>query len=316
MTSVLDIIEKGTTYLESKGIDEARRNMQLLVTHQLGCSKVELYMQFDRLMAEDELTPLREKLKRRGNGEPLQHILGSVEFYRRDYKTDARALIPRPETEELASIILSLDLPPSLNLLDMGTGSGVLGLTLAAELGGKCHCATLADVSHDALALAEENKNLLGLGRVELLWSDLFSKLEDRKYHLIVANLPYISDADEQTLSSEVQRDPPLALFGGKDGLDILREFINQAPLHLHPGGIIALEIGYDQAEAVETMLSDNEFIDIKTHHDLSGVARFPVAKLPGTPPPTDQAEDSEESKDSEELQADTNQQTHSADYS
>ena len=316
MTSVLDIIEKGTTYLESKGIDEARRNMQLLVTHQLGCSKVELYMQFDRLMAEDELSPLREKLKRRGNGEPLQHILGSVEFFRRDYKTDVRALIPRPETEELASIILSLDLPPSLNLLDMGTGSGVLGLTLAAELGGKCHCATLADVSHDALALAEENKNLLGLGRVELLWSDLFSKLEDRKYHLIVANLPYISDADEQTLSSEVQRDPPLALFGGKDGLDILREFINQAPLHLHPGGIIALEIGYDQAEAVETMLSDNEFIDIKTHHDLSGVARFPVAKLPGTPPPTDQAEDSEESKDSEELQADTNQQTHSADYS
>jgi release factor glutamine methyltransferase len=286
MTSVLDSIEKGTTYLESKGIDDARRNMQLLVTHQLNCSKVELYMQFDRPMTEDELTPLREKLKRRANGEPLQHILGSVEFYRREFKTDSRALIPRPETEELASIILDQDLPPSLTILDVGTGSGVLGLSLAAELGGRCHSLTLSDISHDALSLAEENTTLLGLGRVELLWSDLFSKLEDRKFNLITANLPYIADSEESSLSSEVQKDPALALYGGKDGLDILRDFIKQAPLYLHPGGIVALEIGYDQASAVEAMLGDNQFIEIKTHNDLSGVARFPIAKIPGSPPP------------------------------
>ena len=295
MTSVLDSIEKGTTYLESKGIDDARRNMQLLVTHQLGCSKVELYMQFDRPMTEDELTPLREKLKRRAGGEPLQHILGSVEFYRREFKTDSRALIPRPETEELVSIILNQDLPPSLNLLDIGTGSGVLGLSLAAELGGRCHCATLSDISHDALSLAEENTVLLGLGRIELLWSDLFSKLEDRKFHLITANLPYIDDSEEETLSNEVQRDPALALYGGKDGLDILRDFIKQAPRHLHPGGIIALEIGYNQAEAIETMLGDSEFIDIKTHHDLNGVARFPIAKIQGSPPPINPPSETEE---------------------
>lgn len=290
MTSVLDAIEKGTTYLESKGIDDARRNMQLLVTHQLGCSKVELYMQFDRPMTEDELVLLRAQLKRRGNGEPLQHILGSVEFYRRDFKTDSRALIPRPETEELASIILRRDLPPSFHLLDMGTGSGVLGLTLAAELGGRCHSATLVDVSHDALNLAEENRNLLGLGRVELLWSDLFSKLGERKFHLIAANLPYIPDTDEPMLSPEVQRDPPMALYGGKDGLDILRDFIKQAPLHLHPGGIIAMEIGHDQAKAVESMLHENQFTNIEIHQDLSGVARFPIANIPGTPPPVEQA--------------------------
>lgn len=284
MTTVLDTIEKGTAYLEARGIDDARRNMQLLVTHQLGCSKVELYMQFDRPMSEEDLGPLREQLKRRGNGEPLQHILGSVEFYRREFRSDARALVPRPETEELADIILKQDLPPLLTLLDMGTGSGVLGLTLAAELGGRCHMATLSDISHDAIALAQENASLLGLGRLEFIWSDLFSKLADKKFHLIAANLPYIPESEEATLSPEVRRDPPLALFGGKDGLDILRDFIQQAPLHLEPGGVIALEIGYDQAEAVKGMLQQNGFNDIHIHNDLSGIPRFPVASLPGSP--------------------------------
>ena len=106
MTTVLDIIDKGTIYLEKKGVLDARRNMQLLIIHQLGCSRVDLYMQFDRPMTEAELIPLRENLKRRGEGEPLQHILGTVEFYRREFKTDSRALIPRPETEELADLIL------------------------------------------------------------------------------------------------------------------------------------------------------------------------------------------------------------------
>ena len=184
-----------------------------------------------------------------------------------------------------------------MNLLDLGTGSGVLGLSLAAELGGKCHTATLSDISHEAIALAEENTKLLGLGRIELLWSDLFSKLEGRKFHLITANLPYIADSDEETLSAEVHKDPALALYGGKDGLDILRDFIKQAPHHLHPGGIVALEIGYDQASAVEDLLGNNQFIDIKTHHDLNGVARFPIAKIPGSPPPVNPPSETEETQ-------------------
>ena len=306
-TTVLDTIEKGTAYLEKKGIDDARRNMQLLVTHQLGCSKVDLYMQFDRPMLEEELTPLREKLKRRGEGEPLQHLLGTVEFYKREFKTDARALIPRPETEELVSIILSLpsvkNSPPvleevepitpdaeeeelpikkinQLRVLDMGTGSGVLGLSLAGELGGRCEEVTLADISTDALSLAAENAELLGTPRVTLLESSLFSSLPDEKFHLIAANLPYIAETDRHTLSAEVLRDPDSALFSGSDGLDLLRIFIKEAPAHLHSGGTIALEIGYDQSEAVEQMLRDAGFINISTHKDLNQIARFPVATL------------------------------------
>lgn len=281
MTTVLDALDKGTAYLEKKGIEDARSNMQLMVMHLLECSRVELYLKFDRPMSDAELDPLRAQLKRRGDGEPLQHILGTVEFYRREFKTDSRALIPRPETEELASVILRQDLPEKTDLLDMGTGSGVLGLTLAAELGGKCGSATLADISHDALALAGENTTLLGLGRVETVWSDLFSGLEGKKYHLIAANLPYIAEGERDKLSMEVQHDPPLALFGGKDGLDIVRDFIQQAPSHLHPMGVVALEIGHDQAAAVENLLAGNGFQNITTHKDLNGIPRFPVAALP-----------------------------------
>ena len=312
MTTVLDTIEKGTAYLEKRGIEDSRRNMQLLITHQIGCSRVELYMQFDRQMLEDELVPLREKLKRRGEGEPLQHLLGTVEFYRREFKTDARALIPRPETEELVSLILkhpfleldrteteeqpppeeSTEEPPSesddevartdqIRILDMGTGSGVLGLSIAGELGGRCQEIVLADVSSDALALAAENALLLGTPRHTLVETSLFTHLEDEKFHLIAANLPYIAETDRDSLSPEVQRDPDLALFGGKDGLDILRDFIQQAPSHLHPGGLVALEIGYDQASAVEAMLKQAGFEDIITQKDLNGIPRFPFATLP-----------------------------------
>ena len=283
LTTVLEIIEKGTAYLEKKGIDDARRHMQLLVNHQLNCSRVELYMQFDRPMTEDELIPLRENLKRRGEGEPLQHILGTVEFYRREYKTDSRALIPRPETEELASIILKATSGNNLKVLDMGTGSGVLGLTLAAELGGRCSEVTLADISTDALSLAEENATLIGLGHYKLCETNLFQALGGKNFHILAANLPYIAETDRSQLSSEVLRDPDRALFGGKDGLDILRDFIQQAPSHLYPGGVIALEIGHDQASAVEGLLTTAGFSNIHTHNDLNGIARFPVATLPGS---------------------------------
>lgn len=319
LTTVLDTIDKGTAYLEKKGIDDARRNMQLLVTHQLGCSRVELYMQFDRPMNEEELAPLRDQLLQRGRGVPLQHLLGTVEFYRREFKSDSRALIPRPETEELADILLkhpALQPPvetntepvdpaiadpdnasqPSaadeqacisdnqepddhrLRILDMGTGSGVLGLTLAHELGGRCKDLTLADISAEALDLAKENAELLGTARVRLLQSDLFSELDGEKFDLITANLPYIPTTERAKLSTEVMNDPESALFGGEDGLDIIRNFITQAPGHLHPGGMVALEISNQQSTEVENLLQQAGFHSVRSHCDLNAIPRFPVA--------------------------------------
>jgi release factor glutamine methyltransferase len=279
MSTVLETIDGGTRYLEKRGIEDARRNMQMLVARQLGCTRMDLYLQFDRPMEEADLAPLRETLKKRGEGIPLQHLLGTVYFHKHEFKTDARALIPRPETEELAEWILKWELPAESKVLDMGSGSGVLGLTLAAERPG-WHV-TLADVSPDALSLARENAALLEIPNATFIESDLFSAI-DGQFDGIVANLPYVPESERATLSREVMHDPDLALFSGMDGLDLIRKFIPEAFQHLKPGGWIALEIGHDQASQVAQILENCSFTAIEVKTDLSGVARFPYAKRPG----------------------------------
>ncbi len=275
MSTVLETIDGGTRYLDKRGIEDARRNMQMLVAHQLGCTRMDLYLQFDRPLEEAQLAPLREALKKRGEGIPLQHLLGSVWFHNREFKTDARALIPRPETEELAEWILSWDLPESQRVLDMGCGSGVLGLTLAAER--PAWKVTLADVSTDALALARENSASLEIA-AEFVESDLFTAIQG-EFDGIVANLPYVPEAERTTMAREVLHDPALALFSGADGLDLIRRFIPAAFQRLKPGGWLVLEIGHDQASQVAGILQASAFTDIEVTTDLSGVARFPFAK-------------------------------------
>jgi release factor glutamine methyltransferase len=278
MSTVLETIDGGARYLEKRGIEDSRRNMQIMVAHQLACTRMQLYTQFDRPLGESELVPLREMLKRRGEGVPLQHVLGVVSFHHRDFKSDARALIPRPETEELAEWILSMPMGDDLKVLDMGCGSGVLGLTLAAER--PTWHVTLADVSEDALALTKENAAALGIGNARFLRSDLFSAVEG-EFDGIVANLPYVPESERASLSREVMHDPALALFGGADGLDVIRRFIPEALRRLKPGGWMVLEIGHDQASQVEEILRSSGFADIEVKTDLSGVARFPFARRP-----------------------------------
>jgi len=279
MSTVLETIDGGTRYLEKRGIEDARRNMQMLVAHQLGCTRMDLYLQFDRPLDEATLSPLRETLKRRGEGVPIQHILGSVFFRQREFKCDSRALIPRPETEELAEWILSWDKPDPADILDMGCGSGVLGLTLAAERPN--WRVTLADISSDALTLARENADALGVPAVSFIKSDLFSALGDTCYHGIVANLPYVPETDRPSLSAEVLHDPDTALFAGADGLDLIRNFIPNVFHHLHPGGWLVLEIGHDQASQVAGFLRNSGFDQIEVQADLSGIPRFPYCIRP-----------------------------------
>jgi release factor glutamine methyltransferase len=276
MSTVLETIDGGIRYLEKRGIDDARRNMQMLVAGQLGCTRLQLYTQFDRPMEESDLVPLREKLKKRGEGIPLQHLLGTVWFHKQEFKTDARALIPRPETEELAEWILKWDLPADSQVLDMGCGSGVLGLTLASERPG--WKVTLADVSPDALSLAQENAADQQIQNAIFLQSDLFTAI-DAQFDGIVANLPYVPEAERATLAREVMHDPALALFSGPDGLDLIRRFIPQAFHRLKPGGWLVLEIGHDQASQVTEILQTSAFTAIEVKTDLSGIARFPFAR-------------------------------------
>jgi release factor glutamine methyltransferase len=278
MTTVLETIDGGTRYLEKRGIEDARRNMQMLVARQLGCTRMDLYLQFDRPLEESDLAPLREVLKKRGEGVPLQHLLGTVWFHKHEFKTDARALIPRPETEELAEWVLSWELPENQSVLDMGCGSGVLGLTLAAGRPG-WHV-TLADVSPEALSLARENAGKLEVSNASFVESDLFSAL-DGQFDGIVANLPYVPESDRATMAREVLHDPALALFSGADGLDLIRRFIPQAFGYVKPGGWLVLEIGHDQASQVAGFLQASSFTGVEVKTDLSGVARFPFARRP-----------------------------------
>lgn len=278
MSTVLETIDGGTRYLEKRGIEDARRNMQMLVAGQLNCTRTDLYVQFDREVDESDLIPLREALKKRGEGIPIQHLLGSVYFHKHEFKTDARALIPRPETEELAEWILQWELPAEGEILDMGCGSGVLGLSLAAERPG--WALTLADVSPDALELARENAATLEISNVTFLESDLFAAIPG-SFDGIAANLPYVPEADRVLLSREVMHDPALALFSGHDGLDLIRRFIPEAFPRLKPGGWLVLEIGIDQASQVREILQASGFTAIDVKSDLSGVPRFPFARRP-----------------------------------
>ncbi|MBC7979850.1 MAG: peptide chain release factor N(5)-glutamine methyltransferase [Armatimonadetes bacterium] len=278
MKSVLETIKGGAQYLQNRGVDDARRNMEHLLAHQLGCTRMQLYTQFDKPLDEVDLAPLREGLRKRGQGVPLQHLLGEVGFFGRNFICDRRGLIPRPETEELAEMILAKLPAESLEMLDMGCGSGVLGLTLAAERPESR--VTLVDVSVEAVSLTKANADQLGIGNIVLVHGDLFEKIVG-KFDLIAANLPYVPSGEANALARELSHDPPLALFSGSDGLELLRKFVPLAFEFLKPGGQLALEIGHDQASQLYMYLESSGFTDIRIHADLSGVDRFPFAKHP-----------------------------------
>jgi len=275
MSTVLEILDGGTRYLEQRGIEDARRNMQLLLAKELGCSRMDLYTQFDRPLEEAVLVPMREHVKKRGQGVPLQHLLGEVVFHGRAFRSDARALIPRPETEELAEAVFKKETrTEGIDVLDVGCGSGVLGLTLAAERPD--WRVRLSDISGDALALAKENATALGLEECDFAEGDLMEPWTGRAFDGIVANLPYIPEGERAELSREVGHDPALALFSGADGLDAIRRFIPAAFAALRPGGWLALEIGYNQGEAVAELMRAAGFSRVVVDSDLSGIPRFP----------------------------------------
>ena len=278
MKSVLETINGGAAYLDKRGVEDARRNMEHLLAQRLSCSRMQLYTQFDRPLDEVELAPLREVLKKRGEGVPLQHLLGEIHFLGRDFICDGRGLIPRPETEELVEIILGqLPLAP-MEILDVGCGSGVLGLSLAGERPESQ--VTLVDISPEALELTKENAVKLGITNVRILPSDLLGGVEG-KFDLIAANLPYVPSGEAATMARELAHDPALALFSGPEGMDLLERFIPAAFGSLKPGGRLALEIGHDQASQVLLCLEKSGFTEIKIRKDFCGISRFPFAKHP-----------------------------------
>src|SRR2546430_573540 len=237
--TVLELLQSTTAYFRKHNVEGPRLNAEHLLAHVLKRKRIELYLEFERVLTEAELAPLRELVRRRGLGEPLQHLLGTVEFCGRVFLCDKRALVPRPETEQLVEILKSRIENRESRIVDVGTGSGVIALSLAGMFPEAKITAT--DVSDDALALARENAARLGLEeKVELVKSDLLDAV-DGTFDLIVANLPYVAMADRPTLSREVLHDPEVALFGGGGGGGIVRKLIDSAREHLRAGGVVPL---------------------------------------------------------------------------
>ena len=274
---MLGVLQSTTAYFRKRGIENPRLNAEHLLAHTLARTRMELYLEFERILSEAELVPLRDLVRRRGEGEPLQHLLGTVEFCGQTFLCDRRAMVPRPETEELVEFLKSEIRNPKSEIVDVGTGSGVIALSLAAEFPEAKILAV--DVSEEALALAEENAARLNLSdKVRFLKSHLLEKV-DGAFDLIVANLPYISTQDRHTLSREVLRDPEVALFAGAQGDELVRELIAQAPARLRPGGLLALEIGLGQSQGLLSSLAEKKYRDIYSKNDYSGVIRFLFAR-------------------------------------
>jgi release factor glutamine methyltransferase len=277
--TVLEVLQSTTGYFQKRNIDSPRLNAEHLLAHVLSRKRMELYLDFERQLRESELAPLRELVKRRGTGEPLQHLLGTVEFCGRSFRCDKRALVPRPETEQLIELLIThfkSEIADS-RMIDVGTGSGIIALTLAAEF-PKAEIVG-ADISEDALMLARENAERLGLtDRVHFLQSNLLESVQTH-FNLIVANLPYVSTEDRHNLSREVLHDPEVALFAGARGDELVRQLIGQASSWLRPGGMLAMEIGIGQSEALVAALAEKNYRDISTEKDYSGVIRFLFAR-------------------------------------
>ena len=280
MKTLLDTLQGGTKYLEQRGVEDARLNMEYLLAKVLQCERMDLYLDFDRPMLEEELGPLRDLLRGRGERQPIQHLLGEVEFHGRMFASGCRGLIPRPETEELVGIIISrfAEGEKPARVVDVGCGSGVIGLSLGLEWEGSA--ITLVDISGEALALASENaqRHAPDCERFLFVEGDLLSAIPG-PFDLVVANLPYVGAGEMPELAPELRHDPQLALVGGDKGIEIIERLIDQLPGKITPGGLLALELGEGQGDLLSSVLSASGFSRWDLVKDIAGIERFILAQ-------------------------------------
>lgn len=275
MLSIREIQEKTVGYFEGKGVPNAKLDADLLIAHVLGLKRLELYLDIQRPLTGDQLNALRPLVKRRAAREPLQYILGSTEFCGMKLKVDPRALIPRPETEELVEHIRNRIVTAPSRILDLGTGSGAIAIALALLYPEAEVWAT--DQSEDALELAKENAStLVSEDRIQFSKGSWWEALPDGlDFDLVVSNPPYLSEAEMQTAEPEVAgNEPESALVSGPDGLDDLKLIMAGAKQRLTSGGFLVLETGIAQHSELDKLTAEAG-LEGQGLADISGRARF-----------------------------------------
>jgi len=267
-------------YFASRGVDAPRLTAELLLARVLSCDRVRLYLDFDKPLGEAELAAYREMVRRRAAGEPTAYVTGRKDFLGRSFHVDARALVPRPETELVVEAALAA-LADGGTALDLCTGTGCIAVTIALDRPGVR--VTAVETSPEALALARENAAALG-AELELLQGDLYAPVPPgRRFHVVVANPPYVPTGELPGLSREVQREPRIALDGGPDGLAVLRRVVEGAPAALHPGGALVVEMHESHVESLPRLCLAAGFARAEAHPDLAGLPRYVLARLPAT---------------------------------
>jgi release factor glutamine methyltransferase len=282
--TVLEAIQRSSEFLAKKGVDSPRLQSELLLASVLKMPRLKLYLEFERVLSDPQTDALRELVRRRGNREPLQHILGSTSFCGLEIKVNYNVLVPRPETELLAEegwkFLNNLSVPEP-RFLDFGTGSGCIALALV-QFAPKSRGLAL-DQSSEALAVARENAVVNSMAnRVEFLQSDGFSSLDPSlRFHLIISNPPYIPGREIPMLQEEVRNyDPHSALDGGADGLDFYRLLATEAARYIEPGGKILIEFGDGQENQISQIFADKNWIIESIKNDYTGRPRM-LAAIP-----------------------------------
>lgn len=256
-----------------------RLDAELLLAAAIGKSRSFLHTWPERIVSSEDAETYAGYLQRRRAGEPVAYILGQQGFWKLDLEVAPHTLIPRPDTELLVETALALQPASPEKVLDLGTGTGAIALALASDC--PAWQVTAVDRVEEAVALAERNRQRLGLGNVQVLASHWFSNLAGQQFDLILSNPPYIAAEDPHLVAGDVRFEPSSALVAGADGLDDLRAIVSQAPMYLLPGGWLLLEHGYDQAVAVRALLAAQGFIEIASRRDLGGHERISLGRMP-----------------------------------
>ncbi len=270
------VLRWATDDFRARGIDTPRLDAELLLARALASTRIQLIVDAKRPLEGEELARFREYVKRRRTREPVAYILGEREFYGRTFRVDARVLIPRPDTEALVEVALHRTRHVSLSMraLDLCTGSGCVAITLARERPTAQFRA--ADISEDALAVARDNALRLGAYNVAFRCGDLFEAVApDSRFDAITANPPYVAAGEIASLQPEIRdHEPRLALAAGDDGLGVLQRLVAAAPCHLVAGGVLAVEVGAGEADAVTTFFAVAGFTEIERKRDYGRIER------------------------------------------
>ncbi|MBC2855943.1 peptide chain release factor N(5)-glutamine methyltransferase [Cetobacterium sp. 2A] len=278
-----ELLNKSIEYLKTNGVNDARLDAEYIFAHILGVTRGTLTLNFHKKISEEDRIKIKDTLIQRAkNKRPLQYLIGEWEFYGYPFKVDERVLIPRPDTEILVEqckfLLQDMENP---KVLDIGTGSGAIAITLAKEV--PTSSVLGLDISSDALEVAKINRELNNVSNLKLQKSDIFSSVKDKDYSLIVSNPPYIPQTEYETLQPEVRiHEPAGALTDKGDGYYFYKTISKEAKNYLKVGGYLAFEVGYNQADKVQGFMEENGFVIVARVCDYGGIERVVIGRKNG----------------------------------